>query len=385
MRGRKLAILIGVLILAAGSMWMLSSTKRHKEPKYRLEPLQRGNITATVTATGTLSALTTVAVGSQVSGIISKIYADYNSEVKEGQMLAELDPAAFQAQLDQRRADLEKAKVETRNARIAFERSKKLYQSELLSQAEYDAAVANLDSMQATVKQAQAAMRQAEENLSHTKIVSPIDGVVVQRQYDIGQTVAASFQAPTLFTIAQDLTHMQVATNIDEADIGRIHQGQKANFVVDAFPERTFEGVISQIRLATQTVQNVVTYPVLIDVANPDLSLKPGMTANVTIPVETETNVLRVPNAALRFKPDPKDVLQDSDTRDASKGSFVYVPAPEGKLKPVAVKTSLTDGAFTAISSSLLKEGDQVATGLMTARGMQNTGGLGQQDFRRSR
>ena len=383
----KAAIFLGTLVLLGASFWLLSSAKRDKEPKYRLEKVDRGDITATVTATGTLSAVTTVKVGSQVSGIISKLYADYNSQVRRGQLLAELDPTTFQAQADQRRADLERSQVEARNARIAFERTKRLHQNELLAQSEYDAAVANLEATEAAVKQAAAALRQAESNLSYTKILSPIDGVVVERQYDTGQTVAASFQAPTLFTIAQDLTHMQVSTNIDEADIGRIRSGQRATFTVDAFTDRTFEGVISQIRLSTQVVQNVVTYPVLIDVSNPDLALKPGMTANVSVPVDSRTSVLKIPNAALRFRPDPEDlwiVPQQGSGGNASRsGPVVYMLTPEGKLKSLVVKLSLTDGTYTAMESGSLKEGDQVVVGLMTTRAMEATGGMGQVPSRR--
>jgi HlyD family secretion protein len=326
--------------------------------------------------------LTTVQVGSQVSGIVSKIYVDYNSKVRKGQVLAELDPTNFQTQVDQRNADLERARVETRNAKIAFERSKNLVEQKLLSQSEFDTAAANLDSSQASVKQAEAALRQAITNLSYTKIICPIDGVVVARQYDIGQTVAASFQAPTLFTIAQDLTKMQVSTNIDEADIGKIAVGKDATFTVDAFPERPFRGRISQVRLATQVVQNVVTYPVLIDVDNPDLDLKPGMTANVTIPVETRENTLKVPNAALRFQPDPSDLEkkpEDSSKSYKRKATSIYTLNELGKLVPVSVKTSITDGNYTGIESAQLKPGQLVVVGLATTRAMESTGGMMQQ------
>ncbi len=218
----KLILIVGGVLVGGFSLWLYSSRKRNEEPKYRLEKIELGDITATVTATGTVSAVTTVKIGSQVSGIISRLYVDFNSQVKRGQLIAELDPTTLMALVDQRKADLERARVEFRNAQTAHERSKKLLQSELLSESEYDLAAASLHSNEASVAQAQAALRQAETSLSYTKILSPIDGVVVDRQYDIGQTVAASFQAPTLFTIAQDLTKMQVSTNIDEADIGRI-------------------------------------------------------------------------------------------------------------------------------------------------------------------
>jgi HlyD family secretion protein len=384
---KKLIVVTVVLLLIGVTFWVASSKRRNKEPKYKVERIERGDITATVSATGTLSALETVQVGSQVSGIISKIYVDFNSQVKQGQLIAELDPSSFQAQVDQRRADLERARVESRNASVAFARAKKLLESDLLAESEYDISLANLQSSQASVKQADAALRQAVNNLSYAKIYSPIDGVVVDRQYDIGQTVAASFQAPTLFTIAQDLTQMQVATNIDEADIGKIRVGSNATFSVDAFPDRKFQGKISQVRLSTQVVQNVVTYPVLIDVGNPDLQLKPGMTANVSIPVDRQQNVLKVPNAALRFRPDPDDVAESS--KDEKKGgpprkeTVVYVEDENGRLKPIPVKTSITDGNFTAVESPQLAEGRNIVVGLATARAMESSGGMNQRQGRR--
>jgi HlyD family secretion protein len=347
--------------------------------------VERGDITATVTATGTVSALTTVAVGSQVSGIISKLYVDFNSNVKKGQLLAELDPTSFQAQVDQRRADLAQVQAQERNSRLAFERAKSLLENQFISRSEYDTAEGNLNAAKATVDQAEAALKQAQTNLSYTRIVSPIDGVVVNRAFDIGQTVAASFQAPTLFTIAQDLTRMQVSTTVDEADIGKIKVGKEATFSVDAFPERVFQGAISQIRLQSTVVQNVVTYPVLIDVKNPDLLLKPGMTANVNIPVETRKDVLKVPNAALRFQPAPEE-LGDRPSRQGKfqkkQASTIYTLDMNGKIKPVSVTSSITDGAFTAVQSSTLKEGDDVIVGFSTSRAMESTGGMQQRSRR---
>jgi len=411
-----------VVVAVAGGVFLLSKEKEGG-PKFRKEKVTKGEVVSTVTATGTLSAVTTVKVGSQVSGIIASLRADFNSEVKKGQLLAELDPTPFQTTVDQRRADLERAKVELRNADLVLARAKKLLEAQLQAQSEYDTAKANRDGAAAAVEQSTAALRQAETNLAYTRITSPIDGVVVDRQYDIGQTVAASFQAPVLFTIAQDLTKMQVLTNIDEADIGRVKEGQEASFSVDAFPDRPFRGKVSQIRLSPQTVQNVVTYPVLLDVANPELRLRPGMTANVSVPVDRRDDVLRVPNAALRFRPDPAD-LEDGVKKDVKKdvrnaaapvaggasggggeragrgsggdrpgagfsgrpgggrsGSShegdVYVELPTGKLRAVHVKTALTDGNVTAIEADGLKEADEVVLGLATAKAMSNSGGAG--------
>jgi HlyD family secretion protein len=313
--------------------------------------------------------------------------------------------------------------VELRNSELSLTRAKNLAKQQLLAQSELDAAQTNRDAAAAAVAQSEASLKQALTNLSYAKIASPIDGVVVDRQYDVGQTVAASFQAPTLFTIAQDLTKMQVLTNIDEADVGRVRVEQVASFSVDAFPEQSFKGSVSQIRLSPQTVQNVVTYPVILDVPNQDLKLKPGMTANVQIPVDARRDVLRVPNAALRFRPDPADVAGVDKTRGASAGAAssaspapapqtgapqagsrgaggrggppggggrggwsggpgggsrpaasrsatLYVEVPNGKvkLKSVTVRTLITDGNMTAIESADLKEGDEIIVGLATAR-----------------
>jgi HlyD family secretion protein len=408
MKNRILAA-VAVIVVIAGGVWLARSRRGSAEPKYRVMKLEKGDVTATVTATGTLSAVTTVSVGSQVSGIIARLHVDFNSIVKKGQLLAELDPTPFEQAVEQSRANLDKAKVGLRNDEIGLTRAKRLFADQLSAQSDLDAAQTTRDADVATVAQATAQLKQAETNLSYTKIVSPIDGVVVSRSYDVGQTVAASFQAPTLFMIAQDLTKMQVLTNIDEADVGRIREGQVASFTVDAYPDLTFKGSVSQIRLSPQTVQNVVTYPVMLDVPNQDLKLKPGMTANVLVPVDVRKDVLRVPNAALRFRPDPADVLGGDKTKGAAASTagaapasqtgapqtgrggpggarsgspggasrassssratvYVEVPDGKGKVKAVTVRTSITDGNMTAVESQDLKEGDEIIVGLSTAR-----------------
>jgi HlyD family secretion protein len=273
------------------------------DQQYQTAKIDRGDVTMTVTATGTLSAVTTVQVGSQVSGVIAQLYADFNSHVKKGQLLAELDPTPFQAQVEQRQADVTKSRVEVANAKITYDRQMRLSKAGLAPQSDVDNARAQYEGAAAQVQQSNAALSQAQTNLHYTKIVSPIDGVVVDRAYDVGQTVAASFQAPTLFQIAQDLTKMQVQADVDQSDIGRVQVGQVARFTVDAYPDEEFRGRISQIRLNATINQNVVSYPVIIEVPNPGERLRPKMTANVTIDVATVRNVLRVPNAALRFKP----------------------------------------------------------------------------------
>jgi HlyD family secretion protein len=382
-----------------------------KNQQYRTEKVDRGTITKTVTATGTLSAVTTVQIGSQVSGVIARLYADFNSRVRKGQLLAELDPTPFQAQVEQRRADLTRAQVEMGNARITYERQRRLVASGLTAQAELDAAKAQFEAAQAQVAQSAAALRQAETNLRYTSINSPIEGIVVDRQYDVGQTVAASFQAPTLFQIAQDLTKMQVQADVDQSDIGNVRVGQVARFNVDAYPDEEFRGRISQIRLNALVNQNVVSYPVIIEVANPEERLRPKMTANVTIDVDTVRDVLRIPNGALRFRPDTEATGRPAATGTTSTagqqpgggGGFerraaqsgqggrglggatrmlpggqrpqavarrqtVYVMGPDKKMKPVEIRTGLTDGRYTQVVDGPLKAGDEVIVGIATTR-----------------
>jgi HlyD family secretion protein len=325
--------LIGLLIVLAIGAGAGAYYIRRGAPEIQVNtsPITRGDIIDTVGASGTLQAVTTVQVGSQVSGNISFLGADFNSIVKKGQVIARLDPSLFDAQLQQARAnlqqtranleksqsDLERAKVQLTDAQQKFARAKELAARQLLPQSELDAAKiavdtaqASLQSQQATVTQAQAAVSQSQAsvnqnqvNLAHTVIEAPIDGIVIQRSVDVGQTVAASMQAPTLFVIAADLTKMQVNANIDEADVGRIRPGQHVTFKVDAYPTETFEGTVSQIRLQPVVVSNVTTYGTVIDVPNAQLKLKPGMTANVKLEIAKRTDVLRVPAAALRFRP----------------------------------------------------------------------------------
>jgi len=374
-----------------------------KDEQYRVEKVDRGDVTMTVTATGTLSAVTTVQIGSQVSGVIARLYADFNSPVKKGQLLAELDPTPFQAQVEQRQADLTKAQVDAANAKINFERQARLFKAGLAAQADYDTAKAQWDGARAQVAQATAALSQALTNLKYTKIQSPIDGVVVDRQYDVGQTVAASFQAPTLFSIAQDLTKMQVQADVDQSDIGRVQVSQVARFTVDAYPDEEFRGRISQIRLNATVSQNVVTYPVIIEVPNPDEKLRPKMTANVTIDVAVVRNVLRIPNAALRFKPDTSQVPGTTTTTAgdgqraagggergmaglgrgrglggaagvlpsgaaAPKRQTIYLLGPNKALKPAQIRTGISDGHYTQVVDGDVKEGDNVVVGLVTSK-----------------
>jgi len=413
----KKAIWAVLIVLAGVGLFFAIGGRRKDEPKYRTSPVDKGNITQTVTATGTLSAVKTVQVGSQVSGIIAKLYADFNSVVKKGQLVAELDPTPFQEKINQNAAALEKAKVDARNAEISLRRQTALKQQGLAPEADFDQAQTNNDAAKAAVKQAEAMLNQSQTDLRNSKIVAPIDGVVVARQYDVGQTVAASFQAPTLFTIAQDLTKMQVSADVSESDIGQIKVGEPVRFTVDAYPDRQFRGNVGQIRLNATVNQNVVTYPVIVDVPNDDLLLKPTMTANVTIDVATVPGVLRVPNAALRFRPEEKagstaaattsPTPVSTEERAAKQGApggpggatgamarqfgqsggrgpgggganrpnrmrpqTVWLPPsdPKADPKPVEVRTGITDGRYTQIVSGDLKAGDTVIIGLATAK-----------------
>ena len=403
---KKLVWAILVIAVAAAGIVLVHAMRGSsagKDAAFREQAVERGDVVASVTASGAVSSVTTVLVGSQVSGIIAALHADFNDDVTKGQSLAELDPAPFQATVDQRSADLERVQSDLRQADLVFARSKRLHSEGIVSQDEYDAAANARTGAAASVKVSQASLQQAKVNLQNTRITSPIDGVVVDRQFDVGQTVAASFSAPTLFTIAQDLTHMQVKANVDEADIGGVHEGQEATFTVDAFPDQPFHGRVSQVRLSPVTVQNVVTYPVVMDVENAEGRLKPGMTASVQIPVDARRNTLRVPNAALRFKPDPSLVVAPPSPAAAAapdsppnspagtpaagggtgrggrrggggaghggrRESVVYVAFKGGKVRAVPVRTSITDGTFTAIEDGPLAEGDKVIVGLATAK-----------------
>jgi HlyD family secretion protein len=319
---RAVLAMLPVLVLAGAGfgVWRWRAT-HHKPPvEFETAAVDRGRIVSRVTATGTLSALVTVQVGTQVSGTVQKLLVDFNSPVKKGQLIAKIDPQLFQAALEQAKANdqaaegnLVKAEAQERDAGRQFERQKNLLDRKLIAQADFDTSQANLEvargqtaAARGTVAQAKASLSQAQVNLNMTSILSPTDGTVISRSVDVGQTVAASLAAPTLFVIAKDLREMQVDTSVAEADVGKLSPGMPATFTVDAFPGEKFRGKVRQIRNAPQTVQNVVTYDAVIDVDNPDLKLRPGMTANVTFVAAEKDDVLRVPNAAMRFRPAPE-------------------------------------------------------------------------------
>src|SRR6187200_1489740 len=312
-----LLILAAVAVIAAGAYGYYRYTQKPVAPTITTARITRGVLAETVGATGTLQAVTTVQVGTQVSGTIQELNADFNSLVRKGQVLARLDPSLIQSQIEQARAnliraeaDLERLRVSLDDARTKLTRARELSDKKLIAQTELEAAEiavrsaeAQLRSQQAGVTQSQASLQQNQVNLQHTVIESPIDGLVISRNVDVGQTVAASMSAPTLFVLAADLTEMQVIASLDESDVGRIRPKQSVRFRVDAYPNAEFLGSVTQIRLQPTTIQNVVTYQTVIDVPNPDLRLKPGMTANVHIEIARRGNVLRVPNTALRFRP----------------------------------------------------------------------------------
>jgi HlyD family secretion protein len=410
---RCLAVIAGGLVAGASGVGGCRSSK--PTVQWETAAVDRGRVVARVTATGTLSALVTVQVGSQVSGRIQQLYVDFNSPVKKGQLIAKIDPQLFQASLEQARANyaaaqgnLAKAKVQAAQAEIDFKRQSSLAERKLIAPAELDLARTNFEAAKAQIavstgnlQQAKAALNQAKVNLAYTNIISPTDGVVISRSVDVGQTVAASLSAPTIFVIAEDLRKMQVNTSVAEADVGKLSAGMRATFMVDAYPGERFVGKIRQVRNAAQTVQNIVTYDAVIDVDNADLKLRPGMTANVNFVFADRENVLRVPNAALRFRPgsDVLDLLKlpskperkgggggpgggggrragragrgaESGGAGSGVGSGTgHDDGPDRKTvwvqrsgtpSPTSIKVGATDGSFTEVVEGPLKEGDQV-------------------------
>ncbi len=365
--------IIGI-ILGIGAAFVLYS-QRGNEPEFRTDPVTRGDIQQTVTATGTVNAVKTVLVGTQVSGTIKFLYVDYNSRVKKGQLIARIDPATFESQVQQAqanllaaRANVEKAEASLVDAKRTFERNRELFSKNLIARSDLDTAETNhntsralVTAAKAQVNQAQASLDYAKQNLSYTGIVSPVNGVVISRNVDVGQTVAASFQTPTLFTIAEDLTQMQIDTNVAESDIGSVTVGQDVEFTVDAYPDITFKGKVWQIRQAPITVQNVVTYDVVIQVHNKDLKLMPGMTTNVSIIITTRRGVLRITNAALRFRFSEKATAAAARPADSAekRGPAVWV-LENAKPKRVSVTPGISDGNHTEVVSGDLKEGQPV-------------------------
>jgi HlyD family secretion protein len=329
---KLLLVLVAAAVAGGGTYWYLRYRKTPPQPTISTATVTRGDLAESVGATGTLQAVTSVQVGTQVSGTVSELHADFNSLVKKGQVIARLEPSLFETQIEQStanlvraQADVERLKVALDDARTKLTRARELSNQKLIPQTELDTAEvtvrsneAQLRSAVASVTQAEASLNQSKVNLAHTIITAPIDGLVISRNVDVGQTVAASMNAPTLFVLAADLTKMQVIANLDESDVGRIRPGQQVIFGVDAYPAERFIGKVAQVRLQPIVQQNVVTYATVIDVANPELKLKPGMTANVTIEIARRSNVVRVPNAAIRFRPTPEIFAALGQTPDGA-------------------------------------------------------------------
>lgn len=361
------SLLILVVLAAAGGGWYVWKQKAAQSPelRYKFQEAVTGKVAQSVSANGTLNPVTLVNVGTQVSGTVKKLHVDFNDEVKAGQVLAELDDALFTAAAGQSAASIASATASLDLARANEARIRALFADEYVSRQELDQAEQVRKAAEAALRQARALHDRDRANLGYSVIRSPVSGVVVDRQVDIGQTVAASFQTPVLFKIAQDLTHMQIYTTFAEADVGAIRVGQAVRFNVDAFPNRSFRGAVKQIRLNPTTTQNVVTYNVVVEVDNPDQILLPGMTAYVNITVAERDEVLTVPNAALRFRPS-RPAKEGGDEggkrrRDAGSGT-VYVLA-DGALKPVSVGIGITDNRVTEITGGELKAGDRVVVG----------------------
>jgi HlyD family secretion protein len=308
-----------VIVIIIAGVILLFARNKSQSYNFRFDKVSQGDLTVYVTATGTINAVISVDVGTQVSGIIAKLYADFNSIVKKGQLIAQIDSTFLVQSVKDAEASLDRAQAQLNDSKRSYERTSELYKKGLESELNYSAAMTSYESNQAALKQAQASLDRAKINLAYSTIYAPIDGVVINRAVNIGQTVAASFSSPTLFTIANDLKKMQVQTTVDESDVGRISVGQPATFTVDAYADETFTGTVSQIRLAPQSIQNVVNYIVIIDVQNEQLKLMPGMTANVKILVASVTNVLKVSNMALRFQP-PADIIDTTGTGAARNG-----------------------------------------------------------------
>ncbi len=356
----KLLIILVILVAAGYLAWHFSPMGKPEANRYRTVPVERGDIVKTVSANGTLNPVVLAMVGTQVSGVIIKLKADFNQKVEKGQVLAELDPSIIKAQLQQSMANLENFKAALQLAENNERRTRALIERHYASQFDLDQTIQNVSAAKAQVAVGEALVNRDRTNLGYTVITSPVSGVVVSRNIDVGQTVAASFQTPTLFTIAQDLKQMQIYTTVAEADVGGIRVGQPVHFTVDAFPDRVFNGSVKQIRLDAKSLQNVVTYNVVIDVENPDGILLPSMTAFVGIVVEERHNILKVPLAALRFKPEETgkpDGKPEGAAKSPGKTLFRLV---DGKPVALTIQTGISDGKSIEISSEGLKEGDPI-------------------------
>jgi HlyD family secretion protein len=385
---RPLPLVIGIVVLILAGL-LFGRCRSGSKQSFQTVAVTRGPITQAVTATGTLNPVQNVQVGSQVSGNIQKLFADFNSIVKAGQVIAQIDPVVFQANVNQAEGDLANAQAALELARLNAARTQALVAKQNSAQSDLDQAMANLHQAEANVKIKEGALEKAKADLDHCTITSPIDGIVISRNVDVGQTVAASLQAPVIFTIANDLAKMQIDANVAEADVGGVAIDQDVDFTVDAFPSQTFHGKVVQVRNAPITVQNVVTYDTVIGVTNPDLKLKPGMTANVSIVSAHRDDALKLANSALRFrmpdespapaaKRDPSPSDRQPGGKPPARGERriergVYILRPSAsKPARVTIKIGISDGVATEIMEGL-KEGDRVVTGMMESSGAAST------------
>ena len=381
MKKAAIGIVLAAAVAFAGYMYF---KKDNGVSQYRTTKVEKGEIVDAIAATGNINAVTTVSVGSQVSGTIQQIFVDFNARVTKGQVIALIDPRLLESALVQARANVDNAKASLDRAEFAVidtertnRRNRELVKDGFVAQADVDSsqtaweqAAAQKRSAAAALRQAEAGLRVAQTNLEYATIRSPVNGIVISRNVDVGQTVAASFQTPTLFSIAEDLTKMQVDTNVDESDIGRAVLGQTVTFTVDAWPEKTFTGEVAQVRNSPIVTQNVVTYNVVVRVDNRELLLKPGMTANVSIEVKKYRDILKIPNAALRYRPTAKGTEAESAGKRPGNGKGkeaggqrAYLLGKDGKPVPVRVKTGVSNGTFTVLEEGDLKEGDLLVTG----------------------
>lgn len=388
MKKRNIIFFLIFVLLAAGISYYFFSKSRKKNYSWRTAKVENGDVTVAVTATGSINADTTVQVGTQVSGIIAKLFADFNSVVKKGEIVAMLDTTLLNAAKEDVLANLERAEVQVRQSKLEFERNRKLFDEKVISQADFDLANTNYQVAKSALKSSKAQLNQAKINIRYATIRAPVSGTVISRSVDVGQTVIASFNSPTLFTIANDLTKMQVHANIDEADIGQVKLGQKVSFTVDAYPDKVFGGAVKQIRLQPVVVQNVVTYIVIIDVPNPDLKLMPGLTANITIKVLEHKGVLKISGNALHFNP-PDEYFKSANIPDSvakqwneiikssKKGrlnqpdtsSIIYLWVLKDKMiYPKKVRKGISDETFVEVSGDI-KNGEEIVIGINNKEG----------------
>jgi HlyD family secretion protein len=356
---RKSLFILAILLIIIVFLTYLILKKERLSIAYKTARVDKGDIISHVTATGTLNPISTVEIGSQVSGIIKNIFVDFNSIVKKGEPLAEIDPIPYRAQLKQAQADLNKAHADAETARSLQRANDELYKKRLISKEEYDDSKAKYTSAIATLDQAKAALEIAKSNLDNTTISSPIDGIVISKKINIGQIVSSGQTSSPLFLVSEDLSRMKLDVHVSEADIGKVRKDQEAEFTVDAYPSQTFKGEVWQVKNEPITTNNVVTYDVVILIDNEELKLKPGMTAEVKVLVAHKKDVLRVPTAALRFIPPPSAQIEDKSL-EFNNASVVWVPLKNGRLKAVSVNPGISDQTFTEILDGDISEGEKV-------------------------